>query len=308
MKNGAALFFCVDAGVIMNEVLINMLECALDEDLGTAGDITSFAIFEEGDVGRALISAKQAGVLSGITLIKPLFELVDARLSAAPAVSKASTRAEVCLDDGDILEPGVVICRIEGPVRSILSGERVILNLLQRLSGIATATAAMVEALKGTNTRLLDTRKTSPGLRLLEKAAVRHGGGANHRIGLYDMILIKDTHIKRCGGIVPALTKAFAWRGGSATPQIEVEVQSTGEFMEALALGPERIMLDNMSLSDMEFCVGQRNVSGQNIALEASGGISISTLPGIAATGVDFVSSGAITHSAPALDIHLVMV
>jgi len=307
--------------LIMTDNIINILKGALAEDLGAEGDITSAAIFGDGDTGGALIRCKQAGVLSGAALIAPLFELVDSYLAnpsmisfmseaARPpaALASARTKVEVICADGDFMEAGAVICRIEGPARAILSGERTILNLLQRLSGIATAARNMVRALEGSGTRLLDTRKTTPGLRALEKAAVRHGGGSSHRFGLYDMMLIKDTHIKLAGGVKAALTKALARRGSDTEPPIEIEVQTPTEFLEALALGPDRIMLDNMSPSEIELCVEERNASKKNIELEASGNVSLSTLPAIAATGVDFVSSGAVTHSAAALDIHLVMV
>jgi len=300
----------IEADVCTDDIT-GILKNALTEDLGTAGDITSMAIFGESDTGAAQIRSKQAGVLSGATLIKPLFGLVDSLLSMqSQAGLIPAAGIEVCSRDGDRMEPGTVICKIKGPVRSILSGERTILNLLQRLSGIATTSSRMIEILKGTNTRLLDTRKTTPGLRALEKAAVRHGGGDNHRFGLYDMILIKDTHIKRAGGVEEALKKALAWRDGrnGDKPMIEVEVQSVKEFMKALPLGPDRIMLDNMGQNEIEACVKERNASGKNILLEASGGISLDTLSAIAATGVDFISSGALTHSARALDIHLVMV
>ncbi|MDR2727512.1 MAG: hypothetical protein LBB56_00130, partial [Chitinispirillales bacterium] len=163
-------------------------------------------------------------------------------------------------------------------------------------------------SLKGTKCRLLDTRKTTAGLRPLEKAAVLHGGGSNHRFGLYDMILIKDTHVKRCGGVRNALTKAFLWRAGKKEPLIEVEVQSVSEFLEALALAPDRIMLDNMTLEDIEACAGKRNAIASKTELEASGNITPVTISAIAAAGVDFISCGAITHSAPSLDINLVMV
>jgi len=296
-------------GVIMDNGVADILKIAVAEDLGVVGDITSQALFGDSDHGEALIRSKRSGVLSGATLITPLFELVDSHLSTLTSSPPASpTKTEVYCHDGDALEPGKVICRITGPVRSILSGERSILNLLQHLSGIATITAKMAETLKGTPVRLLDTRKTNPGLRALEKAAVRHGGGVNHRAGLYDMVLIKDTHVKRAGGVKQALARAFAWRGGKDTPQIEIEVQTVEEFLEALPLGPDRIMLDNMNAQEIETCVEARNASGLKTELEASGGISLFTLPDIAATGVDFISSGAITHSAPALDIHLVMV
>jgi len=305
----------------MTDNIINILKTALAEDLGADGDITSAAIFDADDWGEALIRCKQPGVLSGAALIAPIFELVDSYLADPSMISfmsdaerhhsassPAHTKVELFCADGDFMETGTVICRIEGAVRSILAGERTALNLLQRLSGIATAAHNMVKALEGSGTRLLDTRKTTPGLRALEKAAVRHGGGSSHRCGLYDMILIKDTHIKLVGGVRPALKKAFARRGGSAVPIIEIEVQSVTEFLEALSLGPDRIMLDNMSPDEIEQCVEGRNASKKDIALEASGNVSLATLPTLAATGVDFVSSGAITHSAPALDIHLVMV
>jgi nicotinate-nucleotide pyrophosphorylase (carboxylating) len=306
----------------MTDNIINILKAALAEDLGTEGDITSSAIFGAGDRGEALIRCKQAGVLSGATLIAPLFELVDSYLAdpsmisfmseaqrphAPPTHAAVRTKTELFCADGDFMAAGTVICRIAGPVRSILAGERTALNLLQRLSGVATAARNMVNVLEGGGTRLLDTRKTTPGLRALEKAAVRHGGGSSHRSGLYDMMLIKDTHIKRAGGVKSALMKTFARRGGNAEPLIEIEVQSVAEFLEALALGPDRIMLDNMSPDEIEQCVEGRNASNRDIALEASGNVSLTTLPAIAATGVDFVSSGAITHSAAALDIHLVM-
>ncbi|MDR2578259.1 MAG: carboxylating nicotinate-nucleotide diphosphorylase [Chitinispirillales bacterium] len=291
--------------------VINILKNALDEDLGTIGDITSQAIFDCVDMGEAVICSKQAGILSGASLIAPLYELVDSYLLSlkSPAAScPMPTQIALCCSDGDPIGPETVICKIQGSVKSILSGERVILNLLQRLSGIATLTAKMVKELGGGKTRLLDTRKTSPGLRTLEKAAVRHGGGFNHRAGLYDMILIKDTHVKHTGGVKDALAKALAWRGGKITPFIEVEVQSVDEFFEALPLKPDRIMLDNMTPEEIKACVNERNAQGLSTELEASGGISLFTLPAIAATNVDFVSSGAITHSAPALDINLVMV
>jgi nicotinate-nucleotide pyrophosphorylase (carboxylating) len=292
--------------MIMSEDIKSILKNALAEDLGTAGDITSQAIFGAADTGEAVIRSKETGIVSGVSLIAPLFELVDGYLPSAPA---QPTAVELLCADGNVIESGKLICKIKGPVRSILSGERTILNLLQSLSGIATATSRMIEVIKscGSKTRLLDTRKTTPCMRALEKAAVRHGGGGNHRFGLYDMILIKDTHVKRAGGVKPALEKALSWRGTKREPLIEIEVQSTDEFFEALPLEPDRIMLDNMGPHEIEACVRGRNASGLNVELEASGGISVSSLSAIAATNVDFVSSGAITHSAPVLDIHLIM-
>jgi len=296
-----------------SESVINLLKSALAEDLGEDGDITTSAIFDADETGEALIRCKQTGVLSGITLAEPLFKLVDTYLAShISSVSAAlpTTTIETYCVDGDTVESGKAVCRVKGAVRSILAGERTILNLIQRLSGIATLTSAMVKELSssGGKTRLLDTRKTTPGMRTLEKAAVRHGGGVNHRVGLYDMILIKDTHVRRAGGITAALTKALAWRGGNATPRIEVEVQSIEEFVQALRLKPDRIMLDNMSPKEIEICVDERDASGLNIELEASGNITLGVLSAIAATNVDYISCGAITHSAPALDFHLAMI
>lgn len=278
-----------------NEIT-SILKNALREDLDEAGDITSQAIFEETDFAKAQIRSKATGVLSGAYLIKPLFELVD-----------ETVQVELLCEDGLALEPGRKICSISGPVRAILAGERTILNLLQRLSGIATVTSSMVKELAGTDTQLLDTRKTTPGLRLLEKRAVVHGGGSNHRFGLFDMILIKDTHVKRAGGVKEALGKALKWRGDKKLPLIEVEVQSVEEFLEAATLGADRIMLDNMTPEEIKICVEERNGQALPAALEVSGNVTIQTLPAIADTGVDFISSGAITHSAPALDIHLII-
>ncbi|GBU20906.1 nicotinate-nucleotide pyrophosphorylase [Fibrobacteres bacterium R8-0-B4] len=297
---------------MITESVINLLTRALDEDLGEEGDITTSAIFDADDAGEALIRCKGKGVLSGITLAAPLFGLVDKYL--ASHISSASgdvpaTTVETYCADGDPVEPGKVVCRVKGSVRSILAGERTILNLIQRLSGIATLTAAMVKELSnsGAKTRLLDTRKTTPGMRVLEKAAVRHGGGFNHRAGLYDMMLIKDTHVRRAGGVTEALSKALAWRGDSAVPRIEIEVQSIEEFIQALRLKPDRIMLDNMSPKEIDLCVDERDASGFKIELEASGNITLGILSAIAATNVDCISCGAVTHSAPALDFHLAM-
>jgi nicotinate-nucleotide pyrophosphorylase (carboxylating) len=295
----------------ISEATISLIKGALAEDLGDDGDITAAAIFDCGDAGEALIRCKQSGVLSGAALIAPLFGLVDEYLarfrpSAAPA---AATAVDVYCADGDAIEAGKAVCRLRGSVWSILAGERTILNFIQRLSGIATATAGMVKALSGGGgkARLLDTRKTTPGMRALEKAAVRHGGGFNHRAGLYDMVLVKDTHVRRAGGAAAALAKAIAWRGGNAAPLIEIEVQSIDEFLEVLRLGPDRVMLDNMSPKEIEICVDERDASGLRVELEASGNITLGVLPAIAATNVDWISCGAITHSAPALDFHLAM-
>lgn len=282
----------------MDEEINRIVAAALREDLGAAGDITTVAIFGHSDTASAVIRSKATGVLSGVALIGPVFSGCG-----------NGTTIDMRCRDGDALEAGTVICTVDGPVRTILAAERTILNFLQRLSGIATLTARYVAAIGGTSARLLDTRKTTPGLRLLEKAAVLHGGGCNHRIGLYDMILIKDTHVKRSGGVAAALGRAFAWREKQPDRKvaIEVEVQSEAEFDVALGLCPERIMLDNMPLEAMRRCAARRNASGVAVELEASGNVTLGTIRAIAETGVDYISAGALTHSAPALDIHLVI-
>lgn len=269
---------------------------ALSEDLGTTGDITSAAIFGPRDMTVAEIRANAAGVIAGTYLLEAIFTRTNPRL-----------RVQVLVRDGDRVKRGTVICRLRGPIRGILAGERVALNYLQRLSGVATATAALVALLRGTNATLLDTRKTTPGLRLAEKGAVVAGGGANHRIGLFDMVLIKDTHVAAAGGPAPAVRKARAAVRGRGI-KVEVEVQSEREFREALAEKPDIIMLDNMPVAAMKRCVGLARRSGIPVKLEASGNVSEATIRAIARTGVDFISVGAITHSAPALDIHLVIV
>lgn len=276
--------------------LSEIIDLALAEDLGTAGDCTSNALFSKKDTARAIIRSKEDGVLSGAYLLKPLFAKIDPSLAVA-----------VLLKDGAPIASGTEICRLEGSIRSILAGERTALNFLQRLSGIATLTARCASAIRHTKAKLLDTRKTTPCLRVLEKLAVRHGGGMNHRSGLYDMMLIKHTHIRRCGSVTAALKKAVASRGRKKKPAIEVEVQTVREFAEALALRPDRIMLDNMSVSDMRGCVEKMLGCGMRVELEASGNITPDNIAEAAETGVDFVSSGAVTHSARALDINLVI-
>lgn len=286
------------------EQISDLLDCALAEDLGApsgsrgkGGDCTSNALFSAVDTGRAVIRSKENGVLSGAYLCAPLFAKIDPSLSLT-----------ICANDGDPLAPGTEICRLSGRVQSILAGERTALNFLQHCSGIATLTSRYVAAIRHTGATILDTRKTTPGLRLLEKTAVRHGGGMNHRSGLFDMVLIKNTHCKQCGGVTAALTRALRARGTATEPKIEIEVQTLREFAEALRLHPDRIMLDNMSVSVMRACVEKIPASsGAGIELEASGNITLDTVAAVAETGVDFISCGAITHSAPALDIHLIM-
>jgi nicotinate-nucleotide pyrophosphorylase (carboxylating) len=278
-------------------VYTSLISRALSEDLGERGDITTRALFEKDKRGGAVIKSKQTGVLSGVQLLEPLFHHIDPGLSV-----------DVLMHNGDVLAAGSRICLLSGPVRSILAGERVALNFLQHLSGIATATNRLAAMISHTGARLLDTRKTTPLLRMLEKEAVVHGGGQNHRFGLFDMVLIKDTHVKAAGGVAAAAAKAKEYvRTSGIDVKIEVEVQSMEEFMDALSSGVDRIMLDNMPVSDMRACVARARKSNSSVELEASGSVSGNTIVSIAETGVDFISVGAITHSAPALDIHLII-
>lgn len=279
-------------------VIKSIITNALTEDLSTFGDITSLSIFNSEDQAEAIIRSKEAGVLSGVSLIEPVFSTID-----------SSVTFEIFKKDGDPVAPMEEICRVKGPIIAILSGERLILNLMQRMSGVATATAHLVSLMGDTKTKLLDTRKTTPNLRLLEKEAVAHGGGTNHRFGLYDMIMAKDTHVKAAGGPDKAVQRAKAWVAESGRDvKIEVEVQSLEEFELALSEAPDRIMLDNMSCEDMSAAVRRRNDVNQSVELEASGNVTEKTISEIAKTEVNFISVGAITHSVKALDIHLVLV
>ena len=273
-----------------------IIEDAISEDLGEGGDVTSDALFTQECEGEAIIKSKGHGILSGAILLQPLFIKINPDI-----------KMQILTQDSEPLEPGKIICILNGPVNGILAGERIALNFLQHLSGIATLTSRYVKEISHTEARLLDTRKTTPTLRFLEKKAVIHGGGYNHRFGLFDMILIKDTHVKRCGGPAEALEKALKFRKKNKHLKIEIEVQSIDEFYEAVKFLPDRIMLDNMSTADMKICV--EHIKNTNIAvqLEASGNVTLETISDIAETGVHFISSGAITHSAPALDIHLVI-
>jgi nicotinate-nucleotide pyrophosphorylase (carboxylating) len=278
-------------------IFSSLISHALSEDLGERGDITTQALFAKNDIGGAVIKSKQTGILSGVQLLEPLFHHIDTGLSV-----------EVLLRNGDAIAAGCRICTLHGQIRGILAGERVALNFIQHLSGIATATHELAGLISHTKAQLLDTRKTTPLLRLLEKEAVVHGGGHNHRFGLFDMILIKDTHVKAAGGVSPAVKKAKEYVVTSGiSVEIEVEIQTMKEFSEALFSGADRIMLDNMSLADMASCVMLVKKSGRTVELEASGNVSRETIVPIAETGVDFISVGVITHSAKALDIHLVI-
>ena len=272
------------------DVLVEpIIRAALAEDLGRAGDITSQACIPADARLRAQFAARKAGVVSGLDCVRLTLAAMD------PAARFQALHA-----DGEAVAAGAVLARVEGGARAILAAERTALNLLGRLCGIATLTAAYVTAIQGTGARITDTRKTTPGLRALEKHAVRCGGGISHRYGLDDAILIKDNHVAACGGVALALERAKAAAGHLV--KVEVEVDSLEQLDEALPLGPDVILLDNFSLADLREAV--RRTAG-HVRLEASGGVSLETVRAIAETGVDVISVGALTHSAPALDVGL---
>ncbi|HOG16120.1 MAG TPA: carboxylating nicotinate-nucleotide diphosphorylase [Syntrophales bacterium] len=261
---------------------------ALEEDL-EHGDITTTSCLTGGERGRATARAKSALVLAGIDVFREVFLCLD------PFLSFAASRR-----DGQLVQPGEPLAEVQGNLSSILMAERVALNFLQRMSGIATLTRRYAEAVQGTGARIIDTRKTAPGLRIFDKYAVRTGGGANHRFGLSDGVLIKDNHITAAGGIRQAVQRA---RGAVPhTCRIEVEVTNFEELDEALAADAEIILLDNMGVAEMKKAV--ERVGGRRL-LEASGGISLENVRAVAETGVNLISVGALTHSAPAADISL---
>jgi nicotinate-nucleotide pyrophosphorylase (carboxylating) len=266
-----------------------VVRAALAEDLGRAGDITSLACVEPQARLRAVFAARKPGVIAG---------LACARLAIAELDPAAEFKALV--EDGAAVAAGEALARVEANARALLAAERVALNLLGRLSGVATLTRAYVEAVAGTGAAIVDTRKTTPGLRALEKYAVRCGGGTNHRFGLDDAVLIKDNHIAACGSVGEAVRRARAAAGHLV--KIEVEVDGLDQLEEALKYGPDVVMLDNFALSDLVEAV--RRTDGRAV-LEASGGVSLETVRGIAETGVDVISVGALTHSASVLDIGL---
>jgi nicotinate-nucleotide pyrophosphorylase (carboxylating) len=266
-----------------------IVRAALAEDLGRAGDITTDAIIPVEARARGVLAARKRGVIAGLDVAATAFRLLD------PEV-----RIEAVRRDGDAIEAGAAIAAVAGRARSMLSAERVALNFLCRLSGIATAARAIVDAVTGYPARICDTRKTTPGLRALEKYAVRIGGGVNHRFGLDDGVLLKDNHIAVAGGIRAAVEGARHSLGHMV--KIEVEVDRLDQIGEALAAGADVIMLDNMTTAQMREAV--KMIRGRAV-VEASGRITVETAPMIAATGVDMISAGWITHSAPILDIGL---
>lgn len=276
----------------MDEMLLeSQLRTFLVEDIG-AGDITTDAVFRDDQVATAVLRAREPLVAAGMSLVAArVFRLLN------PAVS-----VEAVVADGCPVEAGSVLLRVRGPVRDLLRGERVALNLVQRLSGIATLTRRYVEQVAGLEVRITDTRKTTPGLRMLEKYAVRVGGGYNHRFNLADGILLKDNHLAACGSITAAVERIRQRSPHSL--RIEVEAETLAQVRECLECGVEVIMLDNMNLAEMREAV--RLISGRAL-VEASGGVNLETVRRIAETGVDLISVGRLTHSAPACDIGMDM-
>jgi nicotinate-nucleotide pyrophosphorylase (carboxylating) len=266
-----------------------VVRAALEEDLGRAGDITSQLTIPAGKTATAKFVVRKSGCIAGLICAEAAFRLVD-----------PSVRFEVLQPDGSEVTAGTVVATVTGPARSILTAERVALNFLGPLSGTATATAALVKAVEGTKARIVCTRKTLPGLRALQKYAVRCGGGFNHRFGLDDAAMVKDNHVHASGGITAAVARLRAGLGHMV--RIEVEVDRLDQLEEALSIGVETILLDNMSDADLRRAVALTN--GRAV-LEASGNVTLATVRAIAETGVEYISSGAITHSAPNLDIGL---
>jgi len=272
-----------------DETLIReIVRLTLNEDLGS-GDVTTNWTISAGSHLRAEFLVKAGGVLAGMAVARLVFEQMD-----------TSVLFTELSPDGKPVRPGDIVAKVEGPGRAILTAERTALNFMQRMSGIASLTRRYVEAVSGTKAVILDTRKTVPGIRILDKWAVRLGGGQNHRAGLYDMVLIKDNHIAACGGITATVERVQAHNTQNLS--VEVEVKNLDELREALGLRLDRIMLDNMSLADMGEAV---RLTDGKVPLEASGNVNLDTVAEIAATGVDYISVGQLTHSVKALDISL---
>ena len=271
---------------VATDTVERVVHAALAEDIG-AGDVTTDATIPADAVGVADLLVKEAGVVCGVRVAETTFRALDPDI-----------RFEAIASDGDFVEPPALVARISGSERAILTGERVALNFLGRLSGIATLTRRYVDALEGTGTTVLDTRKTTPGLRELEKYAVACGGGRNHRFGLDDAVLVKDNHLRAAGSVSAAVDLV---RAATALP-IEVECDTLDQVAEALAVGVDAILLDNMSLDQLREAV---DLTGGRARLEASGGVTLDTIRAIAETGVDEISVGALTHSARSLDVSL---
>jgi nicotinate-nucleotide pyrophosphorylase (carboxylating) len=274
--------------IVITPQIEQLLRCALEEDIG-AGDITTLSTVPREARGKGLFRAKRNGVVAGLILIEKIFSYLDAGVEVR------------CLsNDGVSVARGTVVAEAEGPIRALLMGERTALNFLQRLSGTATLTRRYVDAVKDLPCKIIDTRKTTPGFRTLEKYAVRMGGGTNHRLGLYDAALVKDNHIVAAGSISRAVEQVR--RQAPFMAKVEVECENLGQVREALEAGADVIMLDNVNPKEMAEAV---KLIDKRAWVEASGGITIETLREVAATGVDFISVGALTHSAPAVDFNM---
>jgi nicotinate-nucleotide pyrophosphorylase (carboxylating) len=273
------------------ELINQFITSSLQEDVGD-GDHTSLATIPAGTQGKAKLLVKDEGILAGVELAAEIFRIVDPEL-----------KLTVFLQDGAAVKPRDIAFEVEGDAQNILKAERLVLNCMQRMSGIATRTHQITDLLKGTGTKVLDTRKTTPGLRYLEKWAVRIGGGVNHRFGLYDMILIKDNHVDYSGGIRQAIENAHQYIANTKKLAIEIEVRNFEELEQVLQTGGvDRILLDNFNFADLKQAVNM--IEGRYIT-EASGGITVENVRDYAACGVDYVSMGALTHSVKSLDLSL---
>lgn len=279
----------------MEFLINNLIDLAFAEDVGE-GDHTTLCSIPASAMGKANLIIKEAGILAGVEIGKQVFHTLNPQL-----------KIDVLINDGSQVKPGDVVFTVEGQVQSILQAERIVLNIMQRMSGIATTTQKYVSIIAGTGAKVLDTRKTTPGMRMLEKQAVKIGGGENHRIGLFDMILLKDNHIDFAGGIKKAITGAQAYlKDNNKQLKIEIEVRDFDELNEVLLVGGvDRIMLDNFTPEDTKRAV---EIVNKRVELESSGGITIETIRSYAETGVDYISVGALTHSVKGLDMSLIAI
>ncbi len=275
-----------------DELIDDLLNLAFAEDVGD-GDATTLSTIPADAMGKQQLIIKEEGILAGVDIARRVFRKFD-----------PSLKMTVMINDGAHVKPGDIAFVVEGPVRSLLQTERIMLNIMQRMSGIATTTARYQKNLEGTGAKVLDTRKTTPGMRLLEKMAVKIGGGSNHRIGLFDMVLIKDNHNDFAGGIPNSVSRAKQWcKENGKDLKIEVEVRNTPEIMQALEAGVDRIMLDNYTPEATREAVKIIREANPNVEIESSGGITIDTLRAYGEAGVDFISVGALTHSVKGLDM-----
>ncbi|HQO10268.1 MAG TPA: carboxylating nicotinate-nucleotide diphosphorylase [Clostridiales bacterium] len=278
----------------MKMIYIPMIKNALKEDLGKNGDITTDSIISEKQKGKAVLKAKSEGILCGLAVFEDTFFYVDKDI-----------KIETFFKDGDRLEKGDIIAVIKGKLNSILKAERTALNFIQRMSGISTSAYQFVRAVEGTKTKILDTRKTLPGFRVLDKYAVKTGGAENHRMGLFDMFLIKDNHIAAAGSVTKAVERALKYKKENKLKAIiEVEIKNLAEFKEVLGLDVDWVMLDNMKAEEIKKCV---MLNKGRKKLEVSGNVTLDTVRKLALTGVDYISSGSLTHSVKALDLSLLV-